>query len=72
MLKLEVRQLSIVVWSIVSNAALSREREKSGKPIISGLVDRIKEVNERGFSRVMFVISSLWMIETRLADNIGL
>jgi len=37
------------------------EREKSGKPliiiIISWMVDRIKEVNERGFSRVMFAIS---------------
>jgi len=34
------------------------EREKkSGQPIISCMVDRIKEVNERGFSRVMFAIS---------------
>jgi len=33
------------------------EREKSGKPIISCMVDRIKEVNVKGFSRVMFAIS---------------
>jgi len=33
------------------------EREKSGEPIISCMVHRIKEANERGFSRVMFVIS---------------
>jgi len=33
------------------------EREKSGEPIISCMVDRIKKVNERGFSRVMFAIS---------------
>jgi len=26
------------------------EREKSGEPIISCMVDRIKEVNKRGFS----------------------
>jgi len=33
------------------------EREKkSGEPIISCMVDRIKEVNERGFSRVMLTI----------------
>jgi len=31
--------------------------KKSGEPIISCIVDRIKEVNERGFSRVMFAIS---------------
>jgi len=33
------------------------EREKSSKPIISCMVDRIKAVNERGFSRVMLAIS---------------
>jgi len=33
------------------------EREKSGEPNTSCMVDRIKEVNERGFSRVMFAIS---------------
>jgi len=33
------------------------EREKSGEPIISRMIDKIKKVNERGFSRVMFVIS---------------
>jgi len=33
------------------------ERDKSGEPIISCMVDRIKEVNERGYSRVMFAIS---------------
>jgi len=33
------------------------EREKSGEPIIICIVDRIKEVNERGFSRVMFATS---------------
>jgi len=31
--------------------------KKSGEPIISCMVDRIKEVNERGFSRVVFAIS---------------
>jgi len=33
------------------------EREKSDEPIISCMVDRMKEVNERGFSRLMFAIS---------------
>jgi len=33
------------------------EREKSDEPILSCMVDRIKELNERGFSRVMFAIS---------------
>jgi len=56
--KLEVRRLRRMVRSIVLNAALrSREREKkSGEPIISCMVDRIKEVNERGFS-ILFTIS---------------
>jgi len=55
--KLEVRQLTRMVWSIVSNAALRSREKKSGKPIISYMVDKIKEVNMRGFSRVMFAIS---------------
>jgi len=55
--KLEVRQLKRMLWSIVSNAALRSREKKSGKPIISCMVDRIKEVSERGFSRVMFAIS---------------
>jgi len=34
------------------------EREKtSGEPIISCMVDRIQEVNERGFSRVKFAVN---------------
>jgi len=57
MSKLEVRRLRRMLWSFVSSAALMRSREKSGEPIISCIVDRIKEVNERGFSRVMFAIS---------------
>jgi len=53
--KLEVRRLRRMLWSIVSNAAL---REKmSGESIISCMVDRIKDVNERSFSRVIFSIS---------------
>jgi len=32
-------------------------KKRSGKPIISCMVDKIKVVSERGFSRVMFVIS---------------
>jgi len=59
--KLEVRRLRrmhAVVNSIVSNAALkSRERRVASEPVISCLVDRIKEVNERRFSKVMSVIS---------------
>jgi len=55
--KLEVRRLRRMVWSIVSNAALRSREKKSGEPIISCMVDRIKEMNERGFSRVMFGIS---------------
>jgi len=73
MLKLEVRQLRRMVWSIVSNAALrSRERRVSSPLSGSCMVDGIKEVNERGSSRVMFAICRLLMIETRLAGNIGL
>jgi len=64
--KLEVKQLRRMVWSFVSNAALRSESEKkSGEPIISCMLDRIKEVNERDVSRVMSA-----MIETRLAGNI--
>jgi len=50
------------MWSMVLNAALrSRERErerekkKRGKPINSCMVDRVKELNETGFRRVVFV-----------------
>jgi len=55
--KLEVRRLRRMVWSIESNAKLWLREKKIGEPIISCMVDRIKQVNERGFSTVMFAIS---------------
>jgi len=54
--KLEVRQLRMV-WSICVECSTEVEREKSVKPNISYMVDRIKEVNEKGCSRVMLAIS---------------
>ena len=62
--KLEVRRLRRIAWSMVSKAAWSmvskaalRSRErKGGKTIVNCMIDRIKEVNERGFSGVMFAI----------------
>jgi len=42
---------------VVNCVKCSSEIEKSGEPIISCIVDRIKEVNDRGFNRVMFAIS---------------
>ena len=32
------------------------EREKSGKPVVICMIDRIKKVSERGFGRMMFAI----------------
>jgi len=45
-----------VVNCVECNTEVERKK-KSGEPIISYMVDIIKEVNERGFSRVMFAIS---------------
>jgi len=45
-----MRRLKRLVWTIVPNAAQRSRQKKSGEPIISCMVDRIKEVNERGFS----------------------
>jgi len=48
-----------VVSCVEYSTEVERERRRvvTGEPIISCMVDRIKEVNERGFSRVMFAIS---------------
>jgi len=45
-----------VVDCVECSTEVEREK-KSGEPIISGMVNRITEVNERGFSRLMFAIS---------------
>jgi len=45
-----------VVSCVECSTEVEREK-KSGEPNISCMVDSIKEVNERGFSRVMFAIS---------------
>jgi len=45
-----------VVNCVECTTEIEREK-KSGEPIISCMVHRIKDVNERGFSRVMFTIS---------------
>jgi len=45
-----------VVNCVECSTEVNKEK-KGGEPIISCIVDRIKEVNERGFSRVMFGIS---------------
>jgi len=47
-----------VVNCVECSVDTEAEREKKcGKPIISCMVDRIKAVNENGFSRVMFAKS---------------
>jgi len=56
--KLEVsrlRSMHGVVNCVECSTEVEREK-KSGEPIIICMVDKIKEVNERGFSRVMFAI----------------
>jgi len=45
-----------VVHCVECSTEVEREK-KSGDPIISCMVDKINELNERGFSRVMFAIS---------------
>jgi len=51
----ETIEENAVVNCVESSTEVKREK-KSGEPINSCLVDRIKEVNERGFCRVMFAI----------------
>jgi len=52
----ETIEENAVVNCVECSTEVEREK-KSGEPIISCMVDRIKEMNERGFRRVMFGIS---------------
>ena len=51
----ETIEKNSMVNDIKGSAKVDRET-KSGKPAVSCMIDRIKKVNERSFSRVMFVI----------------
>jgi len=52
----ETIEENAVVNCVEYSTKVEREKKRV-EPIISCMVDRIKEVNERGFSRVMFAIS---------------